>query len=77
VEKHPVKMEKKSGENGEKYCMDTWPYGQGVGLAIVWSSVPTLPSNVYGGTVVVLPETSFLNQLWNTSALIFIQVCGQ
>ncbi len=47
-------------------------FGQGIVLVIIWSSVRTLPSRVYGGALVVWSGMPLPNQWWNTSMLIWV-----
>ncbi len=49
----------------------SWPGGQGIGLAIVWSSGRILTLHVYGGTLVVWPGMLFPNRWYNISIPIF------
>ncbi len=47
------------GKNSVHIMLMSWPNGHGVGLAIVWSPVRTLPPRVYGGALVVWPGMPF------------------
>jgi hypothetical protein len=49
----------------------SWPNGQGIGLAIVWSSVRILPPRIYGGALLVWFGMPFPNRWWNTPIPIF------